>query len=50
MWNFGDGEESTEEEPLHRYGAPGSDPVTLEARNQWGSYCKRKVDYIVLYN
>jgi len=49
LWDFGDGEQSTEKEPLHRYGAPGSYTVTLEARNQWGSYRKRKVDYVVLY-
>jgi PKD repeat protein len=49
LWDFGDGENSAEQEPLHRYGAPGSYTVTLEAKNQWGTYRKRKVDYVVLH-
>ena len=48
VWDFGDGESSTERNPLHRFGAPGTYTVTLEARNQWGSCRQRKVDYVVL--
>ena len=48
VWDFGDGETSAERDPLHRFEAAGTYTVTLEARNQWGSCRKRKVDYVVL--
>jgi hypothetical protein len=47
-WDFGDGEQSTEKEPLHRYQQPGRYTVTLEARNGQGSCRKRKLDYVIL--
>jgi hypothetical protein len=48
IWDFGDGERSTEREPLHRYRRPGRYTVTLEARNALGSCRKRKLDYAIL--
>lgn len=47
-WDFGDGEESTEKEPLHRYQQPGRYTVTLEANHGQGSCRKRKLDYVLL--
>lgn len=47
-WDFGDGEESADREPLHRYQRAGRYTVTLEARNAQGSCRKRKLDYVVL--
>jgi len=47
-WDFGDGEVSTEKEPLHRYRQPGRYTVTLEAQNAQGICRKRKADYVVL--
>ena len=35
-WDFGDGETSTEENPVHVYGAPGSYDVVLTAKNDAG--------------
>lgn len=48
LWDFGDGEQSAEREPLHRYQQPGRYSVTLEARNSQGSSRKRKLDYVIL--
>jgi len=49
LWDFGDGETSTEPDPLHRYAGAGTYTVTLQARNEWGQVRKRKVDYVVLW-
>lgn len=35
-WNFGDGEQSTEREPVHTYKKPGSFEVTLKAYDVFG--------------
>ncbi|NLU37970.1 MAG: tandem-95 repeat protein [Bacteroidales bacterium] len=37
-WNFGDGTSSTEKNPLHKYSAPGTYVVTLEATDP-DTYC-----------
>lgn len=37
LWNFGDGNTSTEEHPAHLYGASGNFTVTLVATNPCGS-------------
>ena len=37
LWDFGDGNTSTEENPIHTYAAPGTYSVTLEAINNCGS-------------
>jgi PKD repeat protein len=36
-WNFGDGNSSTEENPTHTYGAPGTYNVSLAATNNCGT-------------
>lgn len=36
-WNFGDGNTSTEENPTHTYGAPGTYNVSLAATNNCGT-------------
>lgn len=35
-WNFGDGESSSEQNPSHRYGLPGTYPATLEVTDNDG--------------
>jgi len=35
LWNFGDGETSTEQDPIHTYTTPGTYSVTLQANNAW---------------
>lgn len=36
LWNFGDGTEYTEFEPVHYYQEPGIYTITLIAHNEWG--------------
>ncbi|WP_429380521.1 PKD domain-containing protein [Mucilaginibacter sp. UYCu711] len=36
LWEFGDGQTSTEQNPLHIYNAPGDYPVKLTVRNKLG--------------
>ena len=49
LWDFGDGETSTEKDPAHCYREPGRYTVTLQARNAWGKDRKRKLDYVILF-
>ncbi len=48
LWDFGDGETSTEENPLHTYATAGTYTVTLTATNAAGSDDEVKVDYITV--
>lgn len=46
LWDFGDGETSTEQNPVHEYAEDGTYTVTLTASNNGGSDDEIKVDYI----
>ena len=48
LWDFGDGKTSTEENPQHRYDAPGTYSVTLTVTNDDGSYSETKTGYITV--
>jgi PKD repeat protein len=48
LWNFGDGNTSTLENPSHSYAANGTYTVTLIATNTYGSDTLEKIDYIVI--
>ena len=47
-WDFGDGDTSTERDPVHQYRQPGRYTVTLEAEGSQGTSRRRKMDYVVL--
>lgn len=47
-WDFGDGNSSTEQNPVHVYRAPGTYTVRLDAVNERGSNMERKVYYITV--
>jgi PKD repeat protein/uncharacterized protein YjiK len=47
-WDFGDGATSSEQNPVHTYGAPGSYTVTLTASNTGGSDTLTKPAYITV--
>jgi PKD repeat protein len=48
LWDFGDGETSTEQNPLHTYAEAGTYTVTLIAVGSGGSNTEAKVDYIAV--
>ena len=48
LWNFGDGNSSTEENPSHTYIGLGSNTVTLTAMNACDSDSQSKPDYITV--
>jgi PKD repeat protein len=48
LWNFGDGTNSTEQNPTHIYSNPGSYTVSLKATNESGSDTKTKQNYITV--
>ena len=48
LWNFGDGETSTEMNPVHTYMTPGTYTVTLQIENTLGNDTKTKTDYITV--
>ena len=48
LWDFGDGETSTEENPEHTYNEAGIYTVTLTATNGGGSDDEVKEDYITV--
>jgi hypothetical protein len=48
LWDFGDGKTSTEENPTHRYDAPGVYTVTLSSTYSYGLYTETKKDYITV--
>ncbi len=50
QWNFGDGNYSKEQNPVHTYYVADTFTVTLTATNKYGSNIKTKTDYIVVGN
>ena len=46
LWNFGDGNTSTEQSPSHIYASPGNYTVTLNASNAYGTASLSKPGYI----
>ncbi len=49
LWNFGDGNTSTEQNPNHIYGAPGIYTVSLTSTNLEGTDTEIKEDYITVF-
>ena len=47
-WDFGDGTESTEQNPIKTYDLPGTYTVSLTVGNKFGSETHRKSDYIIV--
>jgi PKD repeat protein len=47
-WDFGDGNSSIEQHPVHTYTVPGTYAVTLTAGNPLGSDTLTKIDYITV--
>ncbi|HOK37291.1 MAG TPA: PKD domain-containing protein [Bacteroidales bacterium] len=47
-WNFGDGQTSTEQNPIHTYNAVGTYTVSLTVTNGAGSDTKVRTDYITV--
>ncbi len=48
LWNFGDGETSTEMNPVHTYMTPGTYTVTLRVENTLGNDTKTRTNYITV--
>ena len=48
QWDFGDGEVSTEENPMHVYQSAGSFTVALKASGPGGSDTETKADFILI--
>lgn len=48
LWDFGDGTNSTEQNPSHSYSAPGNYAVSLQASNNYGENITIKENYISL--
>ena len=48
LWDFGDGETSTERNPAHRYKNPGTYTVSLRVVGPGGSKTKTKQNYVTL--
>lgn len=46
LWNFGDGTNSTEENPNHSYSTSGTYTVSLQATNSFGNNTNTKNNYI----
>lgn len=46
LWNFGDGNISYEQNPIHVYSATGNYTVSLTTRNEYGSNINTKTNYI----
>ena len=48
-WEFGDGQNSTEQNPVHTYTQPGTYTVSLTAKNIVSSNKKTKENYIIVH-
>ncbi|MEE9443188.1 MAG: PKD domain-containing protein [candidate division Zixibacteria bacterium] len=48
-WEFGDGHTSTDQHPMHSYGATGTYTVTLTVANECGEDTEIKEAYIIIY-
>ncbi|RKY78582.1 hypothetical protein DRQ12_05790, partial [candidate division KSB1 bacterium] len=48
-WDFGDGETSTEQNPIHTYADPDTYTVSLRVSGPGGADTETKVDYITVY-
>ena len=48
LWNFGDGETSTEANPVHTYMTPGTYTVSLRVENTLGNDTKTRTNYITV--
>ena len=48
LWNFGDGQTSTQQNPLHAYSQPGSYTVKLKVTNTLGSDSITQTNYITI--
>ncbi len=48
LWNFGDGQQSTAQNPTHTYMTPGKYTVSLTVSNESGSDTKTKNNYITV--
>ena len=49
LWDFGDGNTSTESNPTHIYSQEGTYSVTLTLTNEYGTDTETKTDYITVY-
>jgi len=49
LWDFGDGNTSTAQNPQHTYSSAGTYTVNLTATNEYGSTPATKLDYITVY-
>ena len=50
LWDFGDGNTSTQQNPNHTYQNAGTYSVALTASNQYGSNTRTKANYIIVNN
>ncbi len=48
-WDFGDGQTSSDENPIHTYQSAGDYTVSLTATNDQGNDIRTKYDYITVY-
>jgi PKD repeat protein len=48
LWDFGDGSNATDRNPVHSYAVPGKYTVLLTVRNSAGSNTKTRDDYITV--
>ncbi len=50
LWDFGDGNTSTDENPVHEYTTDGTFTVSLTVTNEYGSRVMTKYHYIRIYD
>ncbi|MEN6513014.1 PKD domain-containing protein [Methanoculleus sp.] len=48
LWDFGDRNTSTDQNPIHTYRAPGTYTVSLNASNAYGFSAETKTDHIIV--